>query len=164
MKTVTLQLSPGSCQDLISELKSYEDTIDRKINLVCKRLAEVGADEARIHAIPATSGYYGNDDVHVSIEPYDKGWKVVMSGADIYFVEFGTGMFAGEYAGNASNVSVGIMPGDYSDTHAQQYSNKGYWFYDNVFYRGTPAEMPMYWAGRRMREEMPRIVREVFGK
>lgn len=164
MKTITIDLSVESVQKAIDELSDRKSSIDRKLNLVCKRLAEVGAQEAQIRVAGAQAGFYGNDDVHVSVEPYDKGWKVVMSGADIYFVEFGAGIYAGEYAGDASNVSVGIMPGDYSETHAKQYSEKGYWFYENQFYRGTPAEMPMYYAGKRMREEMPRIVKEVFGK
>lgn len=162
MKTITLELSAQSCQKALKELQQYEKQIKPKLDEVCKRLAEIGAQEAGLWAQMARG--YGNDDVHVSTEKLENGYKVVMSGADIYFVEFGTGIYAGEYAGDASNVSVGIMPGDYSDTHAQQYSKHGYWFYDNVFYRGTPAEMPMYHAGKRMREEMPRIVREVFGK
>lgn len=164
MKTITVELSVESCQKAVDELSKFGSSLDRKLNLVCKRLADVGAQEAQIHIMGAQAGFYGNDDVHVSVEPYNKGWKVVMSGKDIYFVEFGTGIYAGEYAGDASNVSVGIMPGDYSEEHAKQYSEKGYWFYANNFYRGTPAEMPMYYAGKRMREEMPRIVKEVFGK
>ena len=161
MKTITLQLSADSCAKAIEELEKRKKEIDPKLDEVCIRLAEIGAQEAQLHAMMSRG--YGNDDVQVSTEPMENGYKVVMSGADIYFVEFGTGIFAGEYAGDTSNVSVGIMPGDWSETHAKQYSTKGYWFYDNVFYRGTPAEMPMYHAGKRMREEMPRIVKEVFG-
>lgn len=161
MKTITLQLSADSCAKAIEELEKIKSEIDPKLDEVCRRLAEIGAQEAQLRAMMSRG--YGNDDVQVSTEPMENGYKVVMSGADIYFVEFGTGIFAGEYAGDTSNVSVGIMPGDWSETHAKQYSTKGYWFYDNVFYRGTPAEMPMYWAGRRMREEMPKIVKEVFG-
>ena len=160
MKTITIQLSADSCNKALKEIEQYQKQIKPKLQEVCKRLAEVGAQEASIWARMAAG--YGNNDVHVSTEPMDNGYKVVMSGADIYFVEFGTGIYAGEYAGDTANVSVGIMPGDWSETHAQQYSTHGYWFYDNVFYRGTPAEMPMYHAGKRMREEMPRIVREVF--
>jgi hypothetical protein len=39
----------------------------------------------------------------------------------------------------------------------------GFWYYDKVRYTGTPAYMPMYYAERKMREEAPRIVKEVFG-
>lgn len=161
MKTITLELSVASCNKALKELEKYQREIKPKLDEVCKRLAEIGAQEASIRA--QFGRVYGNDDVTVSTEKMENGYKVVMSGADIYFVEFGTGDRAGEYAGDASNVSVGIMPGDWSETHAQQYSKFGYWFYDNVRYEGTPAEMPMYYAGKKMREEMPRIVREVFG-
>lgn len=157
--TIELELSPRSCYIAKQKLNAFSKSIDKRLDRVCKKLAEVGAREAQLHARMAQGG---NDDVSVSVEKMWNGYKVVMSGADIYFVEFGTGIFAGEYKGDASNVTVGIMPADYSDTHAKQFSEKGYWFYDNVFYRGTPAEMPMYWAGKRMREEMPRIVQEVF--
>lgn len=156
---ITLELSKSGCRKALKELQKYEKSIIPKLNEVCRRLAETGAQEARLYAQLAAG--YGNDDVSVTTEPMENGWKVVMSGSDIYFVEFGTGMYAGEYPGEA-NVSVGIMPGDYSDTHAQQYSKYGYWFYDNIFYRGTPAEMPMYHAGQRIREQMPKIVKEVF--
>lgn len=159
MKTIILELSPQSCKRALKELQKYERQIRPKLDEVCRRLAETGAQEARLWAQMARA--YGNDDVKVDAVPMENGWKIVMSGQDIYFVEFGTGMYAGEYPGEA-NVSVGIMPGDYSDTHAQQYSKYGYWFYDNIFYRGTPAEMPMYHAGQRIREQMPKIVKEVF--
>lgn len=161
MKTITLELSVASCNKALKELEKYQREIKPKLDEVCKRLAEIGTQEASIRA--QFGRVYGNDDVSVSTEKMENGYKVVMSGADIYFIEFGTGDRAGEYAGDASNVSVGIMPGDWSETHAQQYSRFGYWFYDNVRYEGTPAEMPMYYAGKKMREEMPRIVKEVFG-
>lgn len=162
MNTITVELSKESCSKALKELQKYRQEIKPKLDEVCKRLAEIGAREAELRAHFADG--YGNDDVRVDVVEIDNGYKIVMSGADIYFVEFGAGIYAGEYAGDTSNVSVGIMPGDWSETHAKQYSEHGYWFYDNVFYRGTPAEMPMYYAGKMMREEMPRIVREVFGK
>lgn len=160
MPNIQLKLTPASCYHAKQKLDAYARRENSRLDMVCKRLAEEGAREAKLH-LGVTWG--GNDDAHVSVEKTENGYKVVLSGQDIYFVEFGTGMFAGSYPNNA-NVSVGIMPGDYSETHAKQYSTKGYWFYDNVFYRGTPAEMPMYWAGKRMREVMPRVIQEVYGK
>ena len=162
MRTITIELSPQSCADAVKELQEYQRDVQPKLDEVCRRLAEIGAEEARLWARLGSAN--GNDDVYVSTEKIDNGYKIVMSGSDIYFVEFGTGDFAGEYAGDTSNVSVGVMPGDWSDTHAQRYSQYGYWYYDNVRYQGTPAEMPMYHAGRRIREEMSRVVNEVFGR
>ena len=163
MRTITLRLSPADCQKAIKELEAFEKQLKPKLDEVCRRLAEIGAQEASAIAYAAASQGLGNTDVRVTTAPIANGYKIVMSGADIYFIEFGTGIFAGDYAGDASNVTVGVMPGDWSDTHSQRFSKYGYWFYDNQFLRGTPAYMPMYYAGKKIREEMPRVVREVFG-
>lgn len=47
--------------------------------------------------------------------------------------------------------------------HIQMLFAHGFWYYDKVRYTGTPAYMPMYCAEKKMREEMPRVVKEVFG-
>ena len=161
MRTITIELSPSSCKKVAKELQEYQKSANSKMDEVCRRLAEIGAEEARLWAQLASA--YGNNDVTITTEKIDNGYKIVMSGADIYFVEFGTGDFAGEYAGDTSGVSVGVMPGDWSDTHAQQYSKYGVWHYHNQTYHGTPAEMPMYHAGREIRQQMDKVVREVLG-
>lgn len=163
MRTITLELSTASCAKALKELQRYQREIKPKLDEVCKRLAEIGRQEAAAIAYGAALNSTGNTDVYVDAVPIENGYKIVMSGEDIYFIEFGTGIFAGDYPGDASNVSVGIMPGDWSDTHARKFSDYGYWFYGGQILEGTPAYMPMYYAGRKMREEMPRIVKEVFG-
>ena len=159
MKTITLELSSASCNNALKALQKYEKKYKPKLDEICKRLAEIGAQEARLRLGFAKG--YGNDDAKVDVVKIDNGYKIVMSGKDIYFIEFGTGIYAGEYAGDTSGVSVGTMPGDWSDSHAQMFSRRGYWFYDNVFYRGTPAEMPMYYAGQAIRNNEKRIAQEV---
>ena len=159
-RLVSIELSKSGCNSALKEIAKYEKEVKPKLKEVCRRLAQIGALEAKLRCQFAKG--YGNDDFHVVIKNIENGYKIVASGADIYFVEFGTGIYAGEYAGDASNVSVGIMPGDWSDTHARKFSDYGYWFYDNVFYRGTPAEMPMYYAGKAIRENAKRVVEEVF--
>jgi hypothetical protein len=164
MKTLTIELSAESCKKALDELKKYRDEIKPKLDEVCKRLAEIGRQEASAIINGAARSTPGNTHAHTSVEKIENGYKIVMEGQDVYFIEFGTGIFAGEYAGDTSNVTVGVMPGDWSDTHARQFSNYGYWFYEGQFLRGTPAYMPMYYAGKKMREEMPKVVKEVFGK
>jgi hypothetical protein len=48
--------------------------------------------------------------------------------------------------------------------HSQKYAKQGWWWYGGEVMTGTPAYMPMYYAGKKMREEAPRIAKEVFGK
>lgn len=147
-----------SCKKAIEELKAYEREIRPKLDEVCRRLAEVGRQEALVHLRLAN----GNTDATIEPPvPIENGYKVVMSGADVYFVEFGTGDDANAYT---QNVTVLVAPGSWSETHAKKYSTYGFWYYNGERLEGTPAYMPMYYAGKKMREEAPRIMREVFGK
>ena len=157
MKHITLELSVESCQKALKELEQYKKEIKPKLQEVCKRLAEIGVQTARMHLQLAD----GNDSATIE-EPVEiaNGYKVVMSGEDVYFIEFGTGDAARSH-GDA--VSVPIYPGSYSEQHAQKYSTYGVWYYQKQPYYSTPAYMPMYYAGKAMREAMPRIVKEVFG-
>lgn len=158
MKHITLELSPESCQRAIAELRKYENELRPKLNEVCRRLAELGAEEARRRF---ARGDHGNTDAYVSTTPTENGWKIVAMGTDVYFIEFGTGFFAHPH-GEATTVPV--YPGSYSEQNAQQFSEYGYWWYEGEKLQGTEAEMPMYFAGEVIRANEKRIAREVFGK
>ena len=156
MKKITLQLSVDSCKQAIAELKKYQKEIVPKLKEVCKRLAEIGLAEAQANL------YFDNenDEAWLSVEPIADGYKIVMSGEDVYFIEFGTGDATDKHG---YDTFVPVYPGSYSEKHAQRYSKYGFWYYNRVKYTETPAYMPMYHAGKKMREELPRVVREVFG-
>ena len=47
MRKIAIELSPGSCQQAIAELKAYKKQIDPKVEEVCKRLAMLGRDTAQ---------------------------------------------------------------------------------------------------------------------
>lgn len=155
MKQIILELSPASCNKAVKELEKYQKEIKPKLDEVCKRLAEIGAQEANAHLTLAN----GNDDARINVEPMDGGYKLVMSGSDVYFIEFGTGSEVSSHY----EVSVPVFSGSWSMEHSQQYARHGWWWYGGEIYTGTPAYMPMYYAGKKMREEIPRIVKEVFG-
>jgi hypothetical protein len=155
MKRIVLEMSPASCNKAVKELEKYQKEIKPKMLEVCKRLAEIGAQEANAHLVLAN----GNDNARIDIEPMDGGYKLVMSGSDVYFIEFGTGSEVSSHY----EVSVPVFSGSWSMEHSQQYARHGWWWYGGEIYTGTPAYMPMYYAGKKMREEIPRIVKEVFG-
>jgi hypothetical protein len=155
MKTITIELSVESCKAAKEELKRYMQEATPKLDEVCKLLAEIGREEANAHLALAN----GNDDARIDIEPMDGGYKLVMSGSDVYFIEFGTGSDVNAHY----QTSVPVFAGSWSMEHSQQYARHGWWWYGGEIYVGTPAYMPMYYAGKKMREEIPRIVKEVFG-
>ena len=75
-------------------------------------------------------------------------------------LEFGSGLQA-ENPANIPGVGTGTFPGQ---THAE---NPGGWWYmdlDGVWHhsKGVSAKMPMYFAGKEMREKIVSIAREVF--
>jgi hypothetical protein len=158
MKTITVELSVDSCNKAIEELKKYQKEIKPKLDEVCRRVAEVGRDEA-LSIINGIRLQDGNAVERVDVVPTDNGYKLVMEGEDVYFIEFGTGDGVSAHY----DVSVPVAWGSWSAEHSQMLWNKGLWYYDNVRYTGTTAYMPMYYAERKMREEAPRIVKEVFG-
>ena len=156
-KQIILELSKASCQKALRELEKYQKEIKPKLEEVCKRLAEIGAQEANTRIIIAN----GNTDAKITTEQMSNGYKLLMSGADVYFIEFGTGDAANA---NGYSVSVPVYPGSYSEQNAERYSTYGFWWYGGEKLTETPAYMPLYYAGKKMRDEMPRIIKEVFGK
>ena len=157
MKKITIELSADSCRAAVEELRQYRKEIKPKLDEVCKRLVEIGMLEAQLHLVLAN----GNTDATI-LQPVkiDNGYKLVMQGEDVYFVEFGTGSEVSSHY----EVSVPVFSGSWSMEHAQQYAKHGWWWYGGEVMTGTPAYMPMYYAGKTMREEIPQIAKEVFGR
>ena len=169
MKTITLQLSSESCNKAIEELKQYKRDVEPKLNEVCRSLAEIGCVAANQHYAEASgdSAETGNGGVSAVVMPLEggNGYKIFAQGEDVYFIEFGTGNSAGMFYGDGlPPTSVPVYPGSYSETHAQQYSINHYWFYNGRIMSSTPVYMPMYYAGKAVRENIKRVVREVFGR
>lgn len=158
-KQIILELSQKSCDKALKELERYTKKLKPKLDEVCKRLAEIGAQEAQRFFDMAENG---NDGTNVTVKKIENGYSIVATGENVYFVEFGTGDAVTGTHG--FDVSVPIRSGSYSETHAQKYSVYGYWYYGGERLTETPIYAPMFQAERKMRQELPRIVKEVFGK
>lgn len=141
-------------------LKKIEEDLDKKGLEIAKRLAEIGM---RVASINYAGGFIdGNDDVTVTIEPIKNGYKIVASGEDVFFLEFGTGVAAGNgYDTSVIDPPVDITPGSWSKTHKQQFSNKGYWYYNGRKYEMTTPRMGMYHAAKEVERNLKRIAEEV---
>lgn len=159
MKTVTLQLSAHSCQQALSEIEKYQEQIEPKLNEICRRLAEIGKQEA-ISIVSQIKASEGNAVERIDAVPIENGYKLVMEGEDVYFIEFGTGDGVSPHY----DTSVPVAWGSWSAENGQMLWNNGFWYYDGVRYTGTPAYMPMYYAEKAMRENVKRITEEIFSK
>lgn len=169
MKTITIELSFESCKEAIKELKRYEREIKPKLDEICRQLAQIGCDAANaVYAqANADSATTGNGGVVAVVLPLEggNGYKISASGEDVYFIEFGTGNSAGMFYGDGlPETSVPIYPGSYSEQNAGMYAKWGYWFYRGNIMSSTPVYMPMYYAGKAIRENEKRVAQGVFSK
>jgi len=161
VRRITISLSTVGCDKALKELEKFRKEIKPKLNEVCRRLAELGAEEAR-RIVSMVDPMEGNTDVTISTHPIENGWAISASGADVYFVEFGTGDMATSTHG--FDVSVPVYPGSWSEGHGQKYSVNGYWWYNGQMLTETYSYAPMFRADRIIRENVRKISKEVFGK
>ena len=126
-----------------------------KVDEVAKRLCKVGE--------PIIQATHGNH-ARVWSEPTKNGYKVCADGEDILFIEFGTGLKAGQDAHLYDEVPGVVGEGTWSATHAKMYSTWGFWVFAGEIYYYTEPHPAFYYAYQAMVEALPQIAQEVFSK
>ena len=156
-KKIKLSLSDKGIDGAIKELEEYKSKIERKSKLLTQRLAQLGASVASLSFSRAF--YNGDNDVVISVEPRgENGYAIIASGEAVCFIEFGTGVGANHPQG----AERGFTPGSWSIDHEQQYSKKGYWYYNGQKMIGSTPGRGMYDAAKEIRSQIEQIAREVF--
>lgn len=161
-KKIVVPLSESGIQKIQDELTVYRKWQEEKARELAERLASLGATVATIRFSRAV--YTGQKDVEVSVEELPNGYKVKADGESVLFIEFGSGVTYGY--GHPEAGEFGMGPGTYPD-------GKGHWDDPRGWYLpksaggghtfGNPPAMPMYEARKAIEQELPRIVKEVFG-
>ncbi len=162
-RRIKVSLSPSGIDAAIKELNAYTKWIDSKTKLLAQRCAEAGLNVASVGFSGAM--YDGINDVVVTVEETEKGYKILASGQAVCFIEFGAGVHynpSDPYPMPRPSGVVGI--GEYGAGQGQNdrwvyRSGDGY-----VVTHGNPAAMPMYHAQKEIRERLLKIAREVFAK
>lgn len=173
MKKISLSLDEKSITAAIKEVEKYKAWVQKKSEMLCERLALIGAKEASVRF--TTAMYDGDNNVEVEAVPIENGWAVVAKGertmgADgekpsaLFFIEFGSGVYhntAEPYPNPRPEGIVGI--GEYGKGYGKR---RGWVYYDEnknkVFTRGNPAAMPMWYASQEMLNSVTQIAKEVF--
>lgn len=157
MRRITIELSEAGIANAIRELEQYRDDVENAVQDVEHRLAVIGRDKAEDNYAGSYNTLAGNTDVTVEAE----GSKVVASGEDLMFNEFGAGTTAGQHPW-AGKAPVDVSPGSWSATHAQEFTQRGRWYYNDVRYTNIFPSRSLYLAFSYMRQNVQRIAREVF--
>ena len=162
-RKIEFALNSGSIEKAIRETEKYKSWVKQKCAELAKRLAEIGAEVASVGF--GGADYDGVNDVSVSVEATDNGYKIIASGGAVFFIEFGAGVYYnGEepYPLPRPEGIVGI--GQFGEGKGKQ---NAWGYYDEsgnlVLTHGNPAAMPMYSALRTMEQQVKRIAKEVFG-
>lgn len=174
-KVIRFRLDSRSIQGAIREIEAYKRRLSEIGREICERLAkEVGLEEAKIRFESAI--YDGVNDVKVTVEQTENGYRVVAFGNAVAFIEFGTGVHynagvsyplekpsgivgIGEYGYKQGKKDEWRYNGDPGTNGESRTSSSGETY---VVTHGNPAQMPMYNALTAMQGEVERIVREAF--
>ena len=175
-KTISFGLSVSEIDRAIKELREYQNSLDRKREELCFELCKAGMPIARSYIGESGFGKY----IHLSSEitPETAGCKAILIMEDsqkivskwqnqdgvqskeispTLMLEFGAGL----PAQNPANIP-GVGTGTYG-THGNE---PGWWYMDLEgewhYATGVSPKMPMYNAGKELREKVVEIAREVF--
>lgn len=168
MKKININpLSYPSVQKAINELEEYKKWVVRKSEELTERLASLGATVASLNFSRAI--YNGINDVQISVEPIENGYKIVASGQAVAFIEFGSGArYSGGYPAEETEVDSSItQPGSWSDDGGMGHWNapRGWWLPKEKgggHSYGNPPAMAMYYAAREIEDKIKAIAQEVF--
>lgn len=173
------RLTKDSIDNLIQDIKNYQNTLEHKVDFFQKRLAEYGIQVAKMNLgilddVGNTSYLIGfrttTENGVTIIHAFDKQ-KVIntwvnefgLQSAEIsplLMAEFGSGWNAHDIYG--VGLGQGTFPGQ---THAfdkpgwHWKDENGEWHYSN----GIIPQMPIFKACMQMQSDYKRIAREVFG-
>ena len=162
-KTIHVDLSVNGISRAIKELEQYAKWVEEKTKELTQRCADIGLQVASVGFAGAM--YDGTNDVVVTVEPTENGYKVVASGEAVCFIEFGAGVYyngAEPYPIPRPAGVVGIGQFGAGQGTNDRWVYRDYGSNQYVVTHGNPAAMPMYNASKEIEARLASIAKEVF--
>lgn len=175
-KKISFGLSVSEIERAIKELQEYQNSLTGKCEELCRRLTAEGMQIAQAHI--GSSGFGKYIRLSSEITPEKAGCKAILIMEDsqkivskwqnldgiqrkeispVLMLEFGAGL----PAQNPANV-----PGVGTGTHGEHGNEPGWWYMDldGVWHHasGVSPKLPMYNAGKELRDKVVSIAKEVF--
>ena len=152
---------PTSIDKAVKGLRDYQRWVDSLSAEMAKYLADLGATKARANF--GTVIYDGRNDVEVTVEPAERGFKVLAKGETVLFLEFGAGIKFGY--GHPMAQQLGFGPGTYNPSSGNWQNPNGWVFKDDsgkyIHTYGNKPAQGMYDA---MTEVLSADIKEIFEK
>lgn len=148
-----------------------------KLNVDFSDLSNNLADSIAQEGVEIAKGYYAGTKIDVSVEPLEAGHnRVVASGDQVAYMEFGTGEYArGTYQGKlptqpitfttSSKKTITTNGWEYyynnPDTKVTVNGKKGWYLNNNAFVTGRPAGNQMFYTSQDLRSRIKKIVKNL---
>lgn len=163
MPELKAELSVSSLDNLLSDLNSYKEKLEMAPQKIEADIAEIGASSIE-DTLSNITDQDGNSAGTVGIEETENGIKVFNQGKQIAFLEYGTGekgvKNSHPYSGKANwkyNSGTKIRHTKNGKRMWKYWDRlRGHWRITN----GIPAQMQVYNAALKMREEIPHAAKE----
>lgn len=173
-----ITVRPGSRSSTNAAIRAIDDAVydrDRKMDVFLRRLTEIG--RRKTEELFASAEYDGENDVVVTAERTDKGYRIVASGQSVAFIEFGSGVTMPSYPsdaaaqhtrgtfgqGKGADPNGWVYVGEQGTGGIPMRSRSGEAKPGVYRTKGNPPAAAMYHAVRAMQEAAPGLAREVFG-
>ena len=167
MPRITVPLSGPGIGEAIRALTAYRDRVEAQTREVVYLLLEQGGLDVQDRF--AAAEYLWPHDAVVTLENREGGGAIVASGSSVPFIEFGAGATYGD--GHPLAGDFGFGPGTYNPSSDNWMKPDGWYLPKDVQIAtgwrkslGNIPNMPLYNTAQDLRDDAPRIVREVFGR
>ena len=172
MPKISFGLSVKEIQNAIKEIKAYQNSLDGKCEELCRRLTAEDISIAKVHIGSSGFGKY----IHLSSEitPKKAGCKAIFFMEDLQKI---VSKWQNQDGVQSKEISPALMlefgaglpaniPGVGTGTYGTHGNEPGWWYMDlqGVWHysTGISPKMPMYNAGKELKEKVVKIAREVF--
>lgn len=173
-RIIKVGLSEQEVDRAIREVAEYKRNFLRKVDLLREKIAERIASEAQtgfngavVDDLINGGEKLANVDVSIGSSVQHGSMTVVIAnGEDAVWVEFGTGVYHNGTSGSSPHprgAELSFTIGGYGKGLGKRQTWGYYEDGELKLTRGTPAKMPMERAFLSVCNEIPEIVREVFG-
>ena len=172
-KTISMNcLSQSSIQNVIKQLRGYQNSLAYKCQMVAQKLAEKGVEIARVQIADLDAVFTSEliSSIHSEYEGITKGggvWAVVAGTDHALMVEFGTGI-VGKQSPYPGKLPDGVTWNYASGKTIRQLADGRYgWFYPGDdgkwdFTEGMPSRPFMYNTANELKELIVETAEEVF--
>ena len=177
-KKISFRLSPSEVRSAIKEIQDYQNSLNRKCEELCRKLASEGIQITQAYI--GSSGFGKYIRLSSGITSEQAGCKAVFYMEDsqkivsewqtqegvkkaevspMLMLEFGSGLPA-QNPSNIPGVGTGtFLGGTHGNEPGRWYMDlEGEWHYSS----GVSPKMPMYYAGKELRDKVMNISKKIF--